>query len=72
MWAASWKQLGEQLNIKSYLLRNIEKDHPNNCEECCSKMLQEWLDSSSNTTWEELFNAIYELDNEATDGLFTI
>ena len=36
-----------QLNIEEHQMNIIEHDHPNNCEECCSKMLSDWLNLSS-------------------------
>jgi len=61
-WASTWKELGASLNMKDYLLRNIEKDHPNNCEACCSRMLQEWLDMNSYASWEALFKVLDNFD----------
>ena len=46
----------------------IEHDHPNNCVECCSKMLSDWLEQNTckDTTWEVLINAIDKLPKEIT------
>jgi len=65
-FATSWRQLGAQLNIENHLLRIIEKDHPHDCEGCCSKMLQEWLDLDSTASWEILINALHALDDDVT------
>jgi len=70
-WAASWKQLGGLLNIEEHLIRIIEQDHPNDCEGCCSKMLQEWLDMNSNATWEILVNALDKVVDDMT-GLLCV
>ena len=67
-WATSWKQLGIQLKVADHLLRIIEKDHPNDCEGCCSKMLQEWLNMNSKATWELLFDVLEKLDDNHTAG----
>ena len=58
--AANWKQLGENLNINEDLLNIIEKDNPNCCEDCCSKMLGDWLDSNVNASWKILLDAVSE------------
>ena len=55
--AANWKQLGRNLNISEDLLNIIEKDYPY-CEDCCSKMLNDWLDSKPDASWGILLTAI--------------
>ena len=62
--AANWKHLGRSLNIKEDLLSIYEKDDPNNCEDCCIRMLSEWLDLTPHASWEMLLNA-------ANDSQFT-
>ena len=39
----------------------IEHDHPNDCETCCSKMLTEWLDNTTDASWENLTTAVDKL-----------
>ena len=56
--------MGWQLKMDEHLLQNIEKDNANDCEECCSKMLIEWLAKDGNTSWETLLNALDKLDTE--------
>ena len=56
--ATEWKQLGENLNIDEDLLNIIDKDNPNNCENCCSKMLSSWLDLDPNASWSILLDAV--------------
>ena len=65
-WAPQWRQLGRQLNIEEHQMNIIEHDHPNNCEECCSKMLSDWLEQNTynDTTWEVLIRAIDKLPEE--------
>lgn len=65
-WTSSWKKLGMQLKIEEHLLQNIEKDNASDCEECCLKMLIEWLDMDMNATWEILFNALDKLNTDQT------
>lgn len=73
-WATSWKELGMQLSIDEQLLQNIAKDNAHDCKECCSKMLNEWLDMNTNASWGILINALDKLtmdktaDNNDDDG----
>ena len=62
-WAPQWKQLGRQLKIDQKLINIIQYDHGNNCVECCSRMLEIWLEQNTrdNATWEVLINAIDNL-----------
>ena len=66
--APQWKQLGRQLKIDHHLLNIIQHDHGSDCVECCSRMLDEWLQNNThdNTTWELLLNAIDTLYNDKT------
>ena len=61
--AIQWRQLGHQLNIDENSLDILQHNYPNNCEECCSRMLVDWLDQNTheNTTWEILIDAIHRL-----------
>ena len=72
--AVNWKQLGENLNLNKDLLNIIEKDNPNCCEDCCSKMLGDWLDSNVNASWKILLDAVSEttsMSNRVPEGLDT-
>ena len=57
-YASKWRNLGLQLRVDYQLMENIECDHPNDCERCCSKMLAEWLQSNPAACWEDLITAI--------------
>jgi len=61
--ATQWRELGNQLNIDENSLDILQKDYPNDCKKCCSKMLDDWLQQNTqgNTTWEILLNAIDKL-----------
>ena len=65
-WASKWRQLGTQLNIDQHLMDNIEHDHPNKCDSCCSEMITEWLDSNPAASWEDIFTAV---DSLSPDGM---
>ena len=55
--APNWKQLGRDLNISEDLLNIIEKNYPR-CEDCCSQMLNDWLDSETDASWGILLTAV--------------
>ena len=55
--APNWKELGRNLSIDENLLNIIEKDNPNDCENCCSKMLSNWLDQTPHASWGILLDA---------------
>ena len=57
-YATNWKRLGRNLNIGENLLQMIEKDYPHNCEECCSQMLNNWLELTPDATWGMLVEAV--------------
>ena len=61
--ATQWRQLGNQLKVNQNSLDILQHDYPNNCKECCSRMLADWLDQNTheNTTWEILIDAIHRL-----------
>ena len=61
--ATQWRKLGEQLNIDQSSLAILQHNYPNDCEECCNRMLADWLEQNTheNTTWEILINAIDRL-----------
>ena len=62
-WAPQWIQLAKQLNINQEYINIIQHDHGNDCEGCCSRMLEAWLDRNTHdiATWEILINAIDQL-----------
>ena len=43
-------------------LEIINCDHPNNVEECCSKMFSHWLTVDPDATWDKLLNALETID----------
>ena len=66
-----WHQNGDSwvlnLIIDQHLMDNIECDHPNDCESCCSRMFLEWLDSNPTASWEDIIAAV---DRIFTNGMF--
>ena len=68
-WASQWKEIATQLNIEEYLIRIIDHDLPNNCVDCCRRMLGDWLEQDKHPTWEKLVNAIDQV-SENLAGLY--
>ena len=67
--ATAWMELGRNLKIDEKLLNIIEKDNPHSCENCCSKMLYEWLDSTPEASWQILLDAMQNLSTDTTEKL---
>ena len=57
-FAANWKELGRNLNVGEDLLKIIENNYPQDCKECCSRMLSEWLQLTPTATWGMLLEAV--------------
>ena len=70
-WASKWKKLGSNLKMGEHLIKNIEYDHPNDCERCCRIMLNKWLDETANPTWDMLTGALDKISDNVT-GLYGI
>ena len=60
-----------QLEIPNHQLRIIEEDHRNDCVRSCSKMLEEWLETDRNASWEVLIKALDKLA-ENTRGKYLL
>ena len=63
-YAARWRDLGIQLNIPIYTLDIIAKDNANDREHarsCCRGMLNKWIETNTEATWNELHEAIANL-----------
>jgi len=56
--ASQWKEIGLQLGLSTGSLEAIEIAFPTNCNWCCERMLQKWLEVDINATWKQLFNSI--------------
>ena len=61
--AHKWRELGIQLNVDQHQLDIVEKDHPNDCKGCCTKIFSIWLDSNSAACWEDIDTAVDEVLN---------
>ena len=58
--ATRWRQLGEHLNVDQNSMDILQHNYPNDCQECCSRMLADWLDQNTheNTTWRALIDSV--------------
>ena len=57
-YAAHWTVIGTQLGIHSRILEGIQASYPADAFCCCNKMLEIWLDTDCNATWDKIFKAI--------------
>ena len=71
-WASHWKEIATQLNIEEHLIRNIDYDLPNNCVDCCRRMLGDWLEQEKHPTWEKLINAIDQVSENLAGLYYTL
>ena len=63
--AAKWKDLALHLGVELYICNNISRNHPQDCEEACWKMLNRWLQGERGTgercrTWRSLLTAAHQ------------
>ena len=58
--APQWKDLGVQLlrPDQQKQLGIIELDHPRDAVECCKCVLNKWLDTTTDATWNQLISAL--------------
>ena len=57
-YAAYWTIIGTQLGIHSGILEGIQASYPADAFRCCNKMLEIWLDTDCNATWDKIHKAI--------------
>ena len=53
--ADKWKELGVQL-LRSD--QEIAVDHPGDAVSCCKRVLEKWLDTTTDATWNQLITAL--------------
>ena len=58
--ADKWRELGVQLLLPSHqrILKVLAKDHPHDAATCCKRVLEKWLDTTTDATWNELIRAL--------------
>ena len=66
-----WRDLGLELleQEDEGKLKQIKSNNPNDVEECCTEMFVLWLEKYSTATWNQLIQALKEVDlnNLATE-----
>ena len=58
--ADKWRDLGVQLLAPEHqvVLRVIAADHPHDVVSCCKCVLEKWLDTTTDATWNQLIKAL--------------
>ena len=59
--AGKWKDLGVYLLPQSgqaEMLKAIGADHPRDVVGCCKCVLEKWLDTTTDATWDQLITAL--------------
>ena len=58
-----WREVGEGLLKKECAdkLDEIEKNHPNDKEGCCTEMFKYWLEVDSEANWNKLIGALKQI-----------
>ena len=62
--SSKWHDLGLELleQEDEETLNQIKSDNPNDVKECCKEMFQLWLRKCSTATWDQLIQALREVD----------
>ena len=55
-----WKELGVQLlrSDQENHLKIIAVNHPHDAVSCCKRVLEKWLDTTTDATWNQLITAL--------------
>ena len=61
-----WNQLGIQLNIPRHILRNIDRENPDNESRKLSEVLQYWIDNEPVASWEKIIQALQRISGHRT------
>lgn len=57
-YATEWKDFAIQLGIPTKDLEIIEKDNPDDIQECCRLMLLVWLQRDPQASWKRLHDVL--------------
>ena len=64
-YAIYWEKLAVELGLRNYHIANITENNASRklrqIEECCSQMLQKWLEIDPLETWGKLDNALKKI-----------
>ena len=58
--AYKWNDIAVQLlkADQGYKIKTVKADHPQDNEECCKRMFEIWLGTTSDATWNQLITAL--------------
>ena len=62
--AAKWYQLGTQLKLQAYILREIKANNQNDSRACLSDALERWHRLNRKASWEDIVNALKKMDED--------
>ena len=62
---SDWNRLGLALNLNSYDLDIIEKDHRGDARQQTLKMFQLWLKTQPDASYEQLIKSLCEVGDKA-------
>jgi len=66
--AARWKDVADFLEYNNNTIECIEKNRPNDCDECLDRLLRDWLSTNHGVgpkTWATLLERLREIDKLA-------
>ena len=55
--SGKWQELGVQL-LPSENVGIIKQNHPQNVVSCCERVLEEWRETTTHATWNQLIRAL--------------
>ena len=58
-----WLPLGRELGIPNRILKEIDVNHQGDVKRKASEMVRAWLDSTPHAGWQQLIEALRELDH---------
>jgi len=71
-YAARWTVIGTQLGIHSGTLQGIQASFPADAFRCCNEMLEVWLDTDCNATWDKVYKAVQSPGVTKTNMIFQL
>ena len=64
-YCIQWKEIGDQLELTTSVLNNIEADNPTSKRECFRQTLDKWLKMDTTATWQKLESAITKVNQDS-------
>ena len=57
-----WHKLGQELLNSNDIMQDIEADYPNDDNNCCRVMLENWLNKTTNASWSRVVTALTKIE----------